>query len=50
MRAVALVLLLALAGCSRPQAHAGVRVTPDGVKVVPSMSTSIAGIGVTVSQ
>ena len=31
-------------------ALAGVHVTPGGVNVVPSLSTSIAGLGVTVSQ
>ena len=52
MRAFVAVLfaLFALSACSKPRAHAGVHVTSDGVRVVPSVSTSIAGIGVTVSQ
>lgn len=50
----ALVILSAalclLAACSQPRAHAALRVTDRGVRVTPSMSTSIAGIGVSVSQ
>ncbi len=45
-----LVAIALVAGCSRPRAHAGVHVTPDGVRVVPSVSTSIAGIGLTLSE
>ncbi|MEZ5772382.1 MAG: hypothetical protein R3D46_04120 [Defluviimonas denitrificans] len=41
---------LMLAACSQPRAHAALRVTPDGVRVAPSLSTTIAGIGVSVSQ
>ncbi len=44
-----LVFCLLVGGCSQPRAHAGVHVTPDGLRVVPSLSTSIAGIGVSVS-
>lgn len=49
------VLLLVLAvtslsACSYPQAHASVRVTPDGVRVAPSLSTTIGGVGVSISQ
>lgn len=47
--AAALALGLLAAGCSQPRAHAGVHITPDGVRVVPSVSTTLAGIGVTVS-
>ena len=43
-------LVLMLAACSQPRAHAALRVTPDGVRVAPSLSTTIAGIGVSVSQ
>ncbi len=43
-------LCLLVVGCTQPRAHAGVHITPDGVRVVPSVSTSIAGIGVTVSD
>ncbi|MCB2109497.1 MAG: hypothetical protein H6895_03775 [Defluviimonas sp.] len=46
----ALALILGLAACAQPRAHAGVHLTPSGVRVVPSLSTSIAGVGVTVSQ
>jgi hypothetical protein len=49
-----LFALLALTGllsaCSQPRAHVGARVTPDGVRATPSLSTSIAGVGLTVSQ
>ncbi len=45
-----MITCAALVGCSHPRAHAGAHVTPDGVRVVPSVSTSIAGIGVTVSE
>ena len=41
---------LMLAACSQPRAHAALRVTPDGVRVAPSLSTTIAGLGVSVSQ
>ena len=41
---------LMLTACSQPRAHAALRVTPDGVRVAPSLSTTIAGIGVSVSQ
>lgn len=44
------VLGLSLVACSQPRAHAALRVTDGGVKVRPSLSTSIAGIGVSVSQ
>ena len=45
-----ILLILTLSACSWPRAHANVRLTPDGAKVTPSLSTSIAGIGLTVSQ
>ena len=51
MRVAALLgLCLLVAGCTQPRAHAGVHITPGGVRVVPSVSTSIAGIGVTGSD
>ncbi|WP_347312197.1 hypothetical protein [Defluviimonas sp. SAOS-178_SWC] len=51
MKAAGLMIACAaLLGCSQPRAHAGVHVTPKGVRVVPSVSTSIAGLGVTVSE
>ena len=53
MKAATLAVLgatLALAACSQPRAHAGIRVTPNGVTVVPALSTSIGGIGVSVTQ
>lgn len=49
-RAAAMALCIAVAACAEPRAHAGVHITPNGVRVVPSVSTSIAGIGVTVSE
>lgn len=45
-----LCLCLMVSGCTQPRAHAGIYITPDGVRVAPSVSTSIAGIGVTVSD
>ena len=39
-----------LSACSYPRAHARVRVTPDGVRVAPSLSTTIGGLGVSISQ
>ncbi|PPB80534.1 hypothetical protein LV82_01883 [Albidovulum inexpectatum] len=47
---VAALVLLFLASCSQPRAHAHVRVTPDGPRVAPSVSTSILGIGLTVTR
>jgi hypothetical protein len=38
-----------LTACTQPRANIGARATPDGVKVTPSISTSIAGIGLTVT-
>ncbi len=49
-RLLPMLVLTLLAACSWPRAHANVRVTPDGVKVRPTLSTSIGGMGVTVSQ
>lgn len=43
-------LCLLLAACTQPRAHTALRVTPDGVRVAPSLSTTIAGIGISVSQ
>ncbi|MBS0564561.1 MAG: hypothetical protein JSR87_08845 [Proteobacteria bacterium] len=45
-----ILMLVLMAGCSFPRAHANVHLTPAGVKVRPSLSTSIAGVGVSVSQ
>lgn len=45
-----LALTALLSACSQPRAHVGARVTPDGVRATPSLSTTIAGIGLTVSQ
>ena len=45
-----MALLLALAACSWPRAHANVRLTPDGATVTPARSTTIGGIGVNISQ
>lgn len=42
--------LVLLAACSSPRAHANVRLTPNGVRVVPSLSTTVGGLGVTLSQ
>lgn len=51
LRGTLLLVVVALLGaCSPPRPHANVRLTPEGVKVRPSLSTSIAGVGVTVSQ
>jgi hypothetical protein len=53
MTARGLLLVAAVtlvAACSYPRAHANVRLTPNGVTVVPSLTTSLGGIGVSVSQ
>ena len=53
MRFAVLILSTAaclLTACTQPRAHAALRVTNGGVRVAPSLSTSIAGIGVSVSQ
>lgn len=51
LRRLALILLVpALAACSWPRAHASVRLTGDGATVTPSLSTTIAAIGVNISQ
>jgi len=42
--------LCLLAACTQPRAHAALRLTDGGVRVTPTLSTSIAGIGVSVSQ
>ena len=47
---VSLAMTALLSACSQPRAHVGARITPDGVRATPSLSTSIAGIGLTVSQ
>ncbi|MDI3338168.1 hypothetical protein QKW60_17300 [Defluviimonas aestuarii] len=44
-----MVALGFLTACTQPRANIGARATPDGVKVTPSISTSIAGIGLTVT-
>ena len=43
------VLCLILAACSQPRAHAALRVGGGGVRVTPTLSTSFAGIGLSVS-
>ncbi|MCV2874101.1 hypothetical protein OEZ71_17525 [Defluviimonas sp. WL0050] len=52
MRFVPVLLAAAalLSACAQPRAHVGARITPDGVRATPSLSTSIAGIGLTLSQ
>ncbi|MEI4487997.1 hypothetical protein V8J36_17520 [Frigidibacter sp. MR17.14] len=51
VRAAALLALVAaLAACSGPpRPQANVHVTPSGVRVNPSVSGSLAGIGIRVS-
>lgn len=46
---LAAALCVLLAACTQPRPHAALRVTDGGVKVRPSLSTSIAGIGLSVS-
>lgn len=46
---IAVGLALLLAGCSDPSVNANVRVTPDGVKVVPYATTRVGDVSVTVS-
>ena len=43
-------ICLLLVGCSQPRARATLHVGGGKVRVVPSLYTSIAGIGVTVKQ
>jgi hypothetical protein len=43
-------LCLILAACTQPRAHAALHVGSGGVRVAPSLSTTIAGIGLSVSQ
>ncbi|WP_413871891.1 hypothetical protein [Albidovulum sp.] len=51
MKVAALLGLCSMvSGCTEPRANAGIHITPDGVRVAPSVSTSIAEIGVTVSD
>ena len=45
-----MLALTLLSACSWPRAHANVHVTPNGVRVHPALSTSIGGVGVTVTQ
>lgn len=45
-----LAVSAALCACSQPRAHASIRLTPNGVRVAPALSTTIGGIGVSVSQ
>lgn len=48
--AVAVALMLALAACAGPpRPNANVHVTPSGVRVAPSITGTLAGIGVRVS-
>ena len=48
-RLLPMLALLLLSACSWPRANANVHVTPDGVRVVPSLRTTVGGIGVSVS-
>jgi hypothetical protein len=43
-------LCLTLAACTQPRAHAALHVGGGKVRVAPSLSTTIAGIGLSVSQ
>lgn len=50
IRSAALVgIVLGLAACSNPRAHAGVHVTPRGVSVTPTLSTSIGALDIAVT-
>jgi len=42
-------LCLTLAACTQPRAHAALQVGGGKVRVAPSLSTTIAGIGLSVS-
>lgn len=50
MTRLTVVVALFLAGCTDPSVDARVRLTPDGVRVVPSVSGSLGGVDVTVSR
>ncbi len=43
-------LCLIFAACAQPRANAALHVSGGKVRVAPSLSTSIAGIGLSVSQ
>jgi hypothetical protein len=50
IRLAALLSLLALTACtSSPTVGAGIRISPSGVSVSPTVSGSIGDLGVTVS-
>lgn len=50
MRVAVFIGLLSCVACtSEPRANAHVRVTPDGVRVVPVLSGVLNGVGVSVS-
>ena len=46
---IAVGLALLLTACTDPSVNANVRVTPDGVKVVPYATTRVGDLNVTVS-
>jgi hypothetical protein len=47
--AAIIACLAALAACSDPTLNAGLRISPDGVRVVPSLSGRVGGVGVAVT-
>lgn len=47
--AMLVAALLALAACSDPSLHAGVRISPGGVSVQPVVSGTISDVTVTVA-
>ncbi len=50
MRVLAVIAALAgLAGCSDPSVGAGLRLSPSGLSVVPTLGARIGGVGVSVS-
>lgn len=46
--ALSATLLVALAACSDPSLDASVRISPSGVRVVPTVSGTISDVTVTV--
>lgn len=44
-----IVVLAALTGCSDPSVGAGLRLSPSGLSVVPTIGARIGGVGVSVS-
>ncbi|MFN0114595.1 MAG: hypothetical protein ACKVPY_07970 [Paracoccaceae bacterium] len=49
MRAALAFAVLLVAGCSDPSVGAGLRLSPSGLSIVPTLGARIGGLGVSVS-